>query len=128
MSAKCETCGVEMVAPFNVAYRPTKQYLCYICFNDGIPVKEYPRWVEIPAQCHPELTRWLENPDDGDIISVVKLHFDKPSRLGIDGEIRASTPDDCFSIPCTLDIVSRKSSAELIRLVKRHQERRREIK
>lgn len=81
---------------------------------ENTQVKEYPGWVECPDQHHPELSRWLEN-DDGDIISVVKLDLKKPSRLGIDGEIRCSLGTDCFAIPCSLSIVDKLSDAEIIK-------------
>lgn len=114
-----------MVPPYNAAYRPTKQYLCHTCFNEGIAVNGYPGWVEIPAQHHPQLFRWLEN-EDGDIISVVKLDLKRPSRLGIDGEIRCSIGVDCFTIPCSLSIIEKKSDAEIIKTALRMGDRRKE--
>ena len=125
--SKCELCGEEISPPFRVIYTPTKAYVCKECaFNHkSIPIEGHPGWVESPQQLEVNVKRWLEN-DDGCIISVVDMNYKKPSRLGIDGEIRCSLSGESFAIPCTLDIVNRKSSAELIRLVKRHQERRKE--
>ena len=67
--------------------------------------------------------RWLDS-DEGDIISVVTGNSKGNMRMGIDGEIRCSIGSECFTIPCTLNVVSKKTNSELIRIVERASERR----
>ena len=62
--------------------------------------------------------RWLDS-DEGDIISVVTGNSKGNMRIGIDGEIRCSVGPGCFSIPCTLSVVSKKTNPQLIRIVER---------
>ena len=68
--------------------------------------------------------RWLET-EDGNIISVVTGNTRGNMRLNIDGEMRCSIEDDCFSIPCTLSVVARMPNSEVIRVAERMADRRR---
>lgn len=89
--------------------------------EEAIKMSEF---KEYPDQCDYNVKRWLEN-EDGEIISVVDMHYNPPSRLGIDGEIRCSlVGSDSFAIPCSLNMVAGKSTAELIKVAKRQAERR----
>ena len=90
----------------------------------NIPIKEYLGWIECPNQINGNVKRWLEN-DDGEIISIVTGNSKGNMRIGIDGEIRCSLNNECFSIPCTLELVAKKSSAEIIKIAKRSSDRRR---
>lgn len=67
--------------------------------------------------------RWIEN-EDGDIISVVTGNSKGNMRIGIDGEIRCSINFDCFSIPCTLSVVAKKTTNEIIQVAERASRRR----
>ena len=66
----------------------------------------------------PVVKRWLDS-DEGDIISVVTGNSGGGRRFGIDGEIRCSIALECFSIPCTLSIVEKKTNDQLTRIVER---------
>lgn len=88
-----------------------------------IEIKEYSGWIECPDQIDGAVKRWLEN-EDGEIISVVTGNSKGNMRLNIDGEIRCSLSRRSFAIPCTLSLVAGKTSAEIIRMGKRVNERR----
>ena len=66
--------------------------------------------------------RWLQN-DEGEIISVVTGNDGYKLRI-IDGEIRCGFNDECFSIPCTLRVVSKMTDSRVIRVAERMHETR----
>ena len=80
-------------------------------------------WKDYPEQTHPELTRWIES-SEGDIISVVTGNSKGNMRIGIDGEMRCSIGVDCFSIPCSLSVVSKMSNSEVVKVAERQADRR----
>lgn len=84
-------------------------------------------WTESPNMANSVVKRWLES-DEGDIISVVTGNSKGNMRMGIDGEIRCSIGPGCFSIPCTLNVVAKKTNPQLIRIVERVAKRRKFIR
>lgn len=74
------------------------------------------KWNRFTDMEDTTVKRWLES-DEGDIISIVT---GSPSVLRcIDGEMRCSLGTECFMIPCSLNVVEKKSDDELIKVAER---------
>jgi hypothetical protein len=89
-------------------------------------VKRTPRplkWTDSKEQRNDVVHRWLDS-NKGDIISVVTGNSKGNMRIGIDGEIRCSIGRDAFSIPCSLSIVDKLSTSEIVAKAMRMYERR----